>query len=114
MTHYMNLLPHAFSCIANGTKTIELRLNDKKRSLINVGDKIHFTNTEDNNKTLLVKVVALHSFKNFTELYKGLNLLKCGYTIDNIAQAKPEDMDSIYSPERQIQYGALGIEIQLI
>ena len=34
MTHYMNLSPSPFSKIADGSKTIELRLNDEKRQKI--------------------------------------------------------------------------------
>ena len=40
MTHHMNLNPQPFSMIADGTKTIELRLLDEKRSLISVGDTL--------------------------------------------------------------------------
>lgn len=34
MIHYMNLVPTAFVKIADGSKTIELRLNDEKRQRI--------------------------------------------------------------------------------
>ena len=42
MVHCMNLEPSAFLKIADGSKTIELRLNDKKRQKINIGDRIEF------------------------------------------------------------------------
>ena len=42
MTHIMNLESSAFLKIANGNKTIELRLNDEKRQKINIGDQIEF------------------------------------------------------------------------
>ena len=44
MIHYMNLVPSAFKKIADGSKTIELRLNDEKRQQINVGYTIIFNN----------------------------------------------------------------------
>lgn len=50
MQHIMRLNPLPFKMIASGEKTIELRLNDEKRRLINVGDEITFINTEDNEK----------------------------------------------------------------
>ena len=44
MIHNMKLVDFAFNAIKNKEKDIELRLNDEKRSLINVGDTIIFTN----------------------------------------------------------------------
>lgn len=95
-------------------KTIELRLNDEKRRLINVGDEITFINTEDNRKTLKTEIVNIYKYKSFKELYADLPLLKCGYTKEDISNAKPEDMIEYYSEEQQKKYGVLGIEIKVI
>lgn len=43
MKHNMNLNNRPFESIKEGTKTIELRLNDEKRSLLKVGDEIDQT-----------------------------------------------------------------------
>lgn len=40
----MNLHNEPFDLIKNGTKTIELRLNDEKRQLLKENDIIEFTN----------------------------------------------------------------------
>lgn len=40
MKHEMKLQPKYFEYILNGTKRIEIRLNDEKRQLINIGDEI--------------------------------------------------------------------------
>ncbi len=113
MVHYMNLNPQPFSLIANGSKTIELRLLDEKRSLISVGDTLVFTNTADNTRALTCKVKALHRFANFAELYRSLPLDKCGYLPNELATAAPEDMEAYYSAEKQKQYGVIGIELEL-
>ena len=42
MTHEMKLQPKYFDYILNGTKRIEIRLNDEKRKKIKLGDKIKF------------------------------------------------------------------------
>ena len=42
MVHKMRLVDFAFNAIKNGTKDIEVRLNDEKRQLINIGDTILF------------------------------------------------------------------------
>lgn len=38
--HYMRLEEDSFQAIKEGRKTIEMRLNDEKRSLIKEGDSI--------------------------------------------------------------------------
>ena len=42
--HKMNLWNDSFEAIKCGSKTIEMRLNDEKRSLIKIGDEIEFVN----------------------------------------------------------------------
>ena len=65
----MKLQPKPFSSIANGTKTIEMRLYDEKRRQLNVDDEIEFLN-EATGQTIITKVIQLHLFPNFRELYK--------------------------------------------
>ena len=110
MVHTMKLSPSPFKMINSGEKTIELRLYDKKRQKIKVGDKIIFTNNTTG-EALNATVVKLHRFDNFDELYKSLPLLKCGYTTDSIDNATPADMEQYYSVEEQNKYGVVGIEL---
>ena len=42
MNHKMKLQPRYYDFILNGTKRIEIRLNDEKRRMIKVGDTITF------------------------------------------------------------------------
>lgn len=114
MKHTMNLNPKPFKNISEGRKTIELRLNDEKRRLIKAGDEIEFVSTDDSGKKLTCRVIKLHCFPSFEELYKSLPLLKCGYTEENVSQADPADMEKYYSKERQAEYGVLGIELTVI
>ncbi len=110
--HYMSLYAETFEKIKSGRKTIELRLWDEKRQKIKVGDTIVFTNTADGEK-LKATVLDLHRFESFDELYKALPLLKCGYTKENVNEAKASDMDKYYSVGEQMKYGVVGIEISL-
>lgn len=110
----MKLHAAPFDKIARGIKTIELRLYDEKRRLIKVGDEIEFTHSKDSTRTLRCRVVALHTFPSFAELYANLPLLKCGYTEDDIATADPADMDLYYTKEQQGACGVVGIEIKLM
>ena len=113
MTHYMNLCSEPFNSIKNKEKIYELRLLDSKRQKLKVGDTITFTNL-DNKESLSVKVVRLHKFSSFEELYNNLPLDKCGYNKRDISRAIPKDMENYYLKEKQSQYGVVGIEISLI
>lgn len=114
MVHEMNLQPVPFELIKSGQKTIELRLNDKKRQKIQIGDTIVFTKVDRSNETLSVIVKNLFPFPSFAELYQLLPLDKCGYLPDEIDTASPIDMELYYPAEKQNQYGVLGIEIALL
>lgn len=109
----MKLSPKPYEMIASGKKTIELRLYDEKRSQIREGDVIVFTQAFSGD-SVTTKVLALHRFKSFEELYEGLPLLKCGYTVENIKSASYQDMTAYYSLEEQKKYGVVGIELCLI
>ena len=45
------------------------------------------------------------------EPYSSPDLLKCGYTPENVRAAKPEDMEKYYSAAEQAEYGVVGIEL---
>ncbi len=109
--HEMRLHNSPFNLIKSGTKTIELRLNDEKRSLIKVGDKIEFTNRVTEEK-IVVEVINLHKYNSFSELYKHFDKVSMGYREDE--EADPKDMEQYYSKDEQDKYGVLGIEIKLI
>ena len=111
MLHKMNLQPGPYKMIERGTKTIEMRLFDEKRQKINVGDIIEFTN-DATKETLEAKVLNLHRYKTFGELYLKFEKEKLGYESDEIA--KPEDMEQYYSKEKIEEFGVVGIEIEVI
>lgn len=108
MIHKMNLRNGAFNKIKNKTKTIEMRLFDKKRSIISVGDIIEFTNTKTYEICECV-VINLYKYENFNELYKHHNKTTIGYSNNEIAD--PNDMLTYYSAENIKKYGVLGIEV---
>lgn len=108
--HKMKLKPVPFDKIKSGEKSIELRLYDKKRQQVKIGDKIAFTNIATG-EVIKTFVANLHRFATFDELYGSLPLLKCGYTIENVDEAKPSDMEQYYSVDEQKRYGVVGIEL---
>ena len=109
MIHKMRLVDFAFKAIKNKEKDIELRLNDEKRRLINVGDIIEFYHV-DTKEVIKVKVVALHKYSTFDELFSNFNHKRFGLKETDDSSV----MNKFYSIEEQEKYGALGIEIKLI
>ena len=69
--HKMRLINDAFERMKKGIKTVEIRLYDEKRQLIKPGDIIEFTNL-DTGELLRVKVIKLHLFDSFKELFDHL------------------------------------------
>lgn len=113
MHHEMSLRPEPFGKIADGTKRYELRLHDKKRRMIAVGDTITFRCTADE-RTVEVRVVSLHPISSFSALYATLPLTECGYTETSAKDADPSDMEVYYPLEKQAQYGVLAIKVERI
>ena len=64
----MNLQNRYFDFIKNGTKRIELRLNDEKRAKIQLGDEISFA--KNDGEKLTAKVVGLLQYDNFANLFR--------------------------------------------
>lgn len=111
MKHEMKLHNQPFEKIKNGTKTIELRLNDEKRQLLKIKDIIEFTNRQTLEK-ILVEIEELHKYPSFEELYKHFDKISMGYNENE--SANPKDMEEYYSKEEQEKYGVLGIEIKKV
>lgn len=53
-----------------------MRLNDEKRSAINVGDAIEFTNTKTNEKMrcIVEKIYKYRDFKEYMQKYAKMGL----------------------------------------
>ena len=109
MIHKMNLDNKPFNSIEEGSKTVELRLNDEKRQQLKVKDYIEFTNRE-NSRKIMTEIIDLHKYPSFEELFKHFDKKDLGYDEDEVAD--PADMDEFYSKEEQDKYGVVGIKIK--
>lgn len=110
MNHKMKLQPKYYDFILNGTKRIEIRLNDEKRRMIKVGDIITFYKEPLLNESFNVKIVNLYRYNNFNELFDNYNIT----LLADKSISKEEllnELEKFYSKEKQEQYGVLGIEV---
>lgn len=108
MIHKMKLQESPFERIKNGTKTVEFRLYDEKRSKIKIGDQIEFSKLPDLQETILVDVLNLYREDTFENLFKKL------FTDEDEIKKKTKSMYQYYSPDEEKQYGVVGIKISLI
>ena len=111
MKHEMRLHDGPFKKIQAGTKTIEMRLYDEKRQMIQVGDKIEFISRTTGEKQL-TEVIAIHIYDSFAEIYSDYDKVSLGYDVDE--EASFTDLEKYYSKEEQEKYGVVGIEVRNI
>lgn len=109
----MGLYDQPFEAIKSGEKTIEVRLNDEKRSQLQVNDFIDFTNLTTG-ETLRVKVLSLEKFATFKELFAKYSGSIIGAPENESIEELDQENQEIYSREREQKYGALAIKIEKI
>jgi ASC-1-like (ASCH) protein len=110
MRHEMHLHPHPFEQIKEGTKTIEIRLNDEKRRQIKAGDKIEFTSRSEPEEKIMTKVVEILHFPTFSELFDT-------YPPEAFGATSKEELMGVYkyyTTEEEKQYGVVGIKIKYL
>ena len=113
MIHEMKLQPEYFNFILNGTKRIEIRLNDEKRQNIKLGDKIKFLKEPDLNESFEAQVIGLLRYNSFEEMFKDYDIS----ILSDKSMTKEElisVLEQFYTNEKQEKYGVLGIRIELI
>ena len=108
MYHVMRLNPKPFEMMAEGSKTIEYRLNDEKRKKVKAGDTIIFNN---NDLQIAVKVIEVINAHNFSEL--RTILYNAGH-LKSYDEFDPVAMNDYYSKDDEHQYGVVGIRVRLI
>jgi len=75
--HEMKLRPKYYDFILNGTKRIEIRLNDEKRQKISLGDKIRFHKDPGALEEYFdATVIGLLRYNTFEELFKDKDYKK--------------------------------------
>ena len=99
--------------IKQGEKIFEIRLNDEKRKLIKVGDKIKFFMFENLDKSFVCSVTDLLYFKNFDEMINSLSPTSIGmkglsaFQIKNIYR-------EFYTLEDEQKYGVIAIKLNIV
>jgi ASC-1-like (ASCH) protein len=109
MLHHMKLQPDSFWKIKNGSKTLELRLNDEKRQRIKVGDEIEFSLATEPMQKVIATVEDLYLFPTFKDLCYSFDPVEYG----SDDREEYAGMNKYYSKEDEAKYGVLGIRIRI-
>ena len=108
-THSLQLATEPFNAIVSGLKTIESRLYDEKRQLIEIGDELVFTNREDIDSTVTVRVVGLLRYETFHDLFDHNDPAKFG---GESVEWLENQINEFYSIDEQRKNGVIGIEYE--
>lgn len=110
MTINMKLNDKYFNLILDGLKDIEIRLLDKKRSTLSIGDTIVFTN---NDRQIEVIVKNLYLFNSFNDLLSEFDYGRMGF--NNLSrQDALDELFSIYPESKVSIHKILCIEFKKI
>ena len=113
MKYEMKLQPEYYNFILNGTKRIEIRLNDEKRQQIKIGDTIKFLKEPELNEFFEAKVIGLLKYNTFKDMFKDFDIS----ILSDKSMTKGElikVLEQFYPKEKQDKYGVLGIRIELM
>lgn len=110
-SHKLQLATTPFNAIVSGAKTIESRLFDEKRQKIQLGDEVTFTNRENTDQTVTVRVVGLLRYQTFHDLFIHNNPAKFG---GESVEWLEEQIGEFYSLNDQLEDGVVGIEFEIV
>ena len=113
MTYEMKLRAIYFDKIKSGEKIYEIRLNDEKRQLIDVGDILIFKKEPELKEELITEVKDLVYFATFDEMVKTLPIKKIGF--ENMDQEFVKNVYyQFYTKEAEQQYGVVAIKVKVL
>jgi len=111
--HSLGLQPLHYENIRSGKKIYEGRLNDEKRQLFNIGDKIEILKDPNRDEAFEVIIVNKFFFSNFENMVDSLELSKLGF--DSCCKEEVVSVyHEFYSLENIEKYGVVVFEVQVI
>jgi len=112
--HELHLQKKYYDFIKNGTKRVEMRLFDEKRSKFQIGDEVLFgVSGDDDAEVIRTRVIGLLRYQSFEDLVDDFPI---GILADESVTKGEllEDLNKFYSKEMQEKYGVVGIRFELI
>lgn len=108
MEMIVHLHSDVFDIVKEGTKDIEVRINDEKRRKLKVGDTLIFLKRPLEDESIVKKVKALEYYKNFEELVEHYDMKRI-YLENYTKEMYLKEMERFYTQEEQDEYGVVAI-----
>ena len=110
--HSMGLIRDMFDEVSDGEKTVEMRMLDRKRKKIRIGDIIEFHNEDYPDKKVKCEVIGLYRYPDFETLVSDFSERELGFPrLPKTAISRV--MNKIYAYE-SFDEGVLAIKIKRI
>ena len=108
----MRLEPRSFDLLKCRSKTIDLRVFDKKRAEIKIGDAVYFIKDCQHTQLLKAVVTGIDRFPSFEEAFLALDPTAIGYR-DYTLLDFLDKMYSIYSDVKEYELGVIALHLEL-
>lgn len=108
----VHLHPDVFDIVNKGVKNIEVRVNDKKRRKLKVGDDLIFLKRPLENESIQAKVIGLDYYDNFKELINHYEMKRV-YLPNYTKEMWLKEMSRFYTEKQQEEYGVVAIRFKL-
>ncbi|MDC7952233.1 ASCH domain-containing protein [Liquorilactobacillus mali] len=95
-----------FDKISNGTKTVEVFLNDEQMKHFGVGDTLAIHRKSDNEDVILTSAWSIKKCRTMTELYQR-------YTPEAVGMA-PNELSGIYDSDTVKKQGLLAVKMKVL
>lgn len=100
-----------FKIVKNGTKHIEVRLNDDKRKKLKVGDDLIFINQNNDDKRINAIIKGLKYFSSFEDLVDYYRIDEI-YKEDSSKEEFLELINKFYTKDEIEKYGVVAIDFE--
>lgn len=118
-TFVMHLSEEMFLAMKEGTKTVEVRLFDDKRKLVDIGDYIEFYNNDDYIKLRVLDIRIEHTFKELFERNIDLWNTSLYYIPKELGFSEVSSIDELvkemykyYTKEQEQKYGVIAFTLE--
>ena len=111
--HTLKLQEEYYNYILNGTKRIEIRLNDEKRRLLSKGDTIRFLKEPLLKDSFYAKINDLIYFQNFNQMFETFPIeILADKSVNK--ESLLNSLNKFYPIEKQEKYGVCCIKLELL
>lgn len=121
----MHLADDMFEKVKAGTKTIEMRLFDDKRKLVDIGDYIEFRKLSDKNERVIRRVADLQPYESFKDAFErvyyenkkrieGLRFTpeQLGSPADSDLKSLVDGMYKYYDKAQEKEHGVIAFTLE--